>query len=131
MNLPFYLSRRFFRVGNPILLFEHLSATYGRMARYRVGSSHIVLVNEPEFIREILVTQPQNFIKERTQKRMKILLGEGLITSDDPSIAASGASPRPPFTASVSRPMELSWSTAPWPCARAGSPAPRSTSAPR
>ncbi len=39
-------------------------------------------MNEPEFIREILVNQPQNFIKERTQRRMKILLGEGLITSD-------------------------------------------------
>ncbi|MGB0122511.1 MAG: cytochrome P450 [Silvibacterium sp.] len=82
LNLPLYLSRRFFRVGNPILLFEHLAATYGRMAYYRVGPSHIVLVNEPEFIREILINQPQNFIKERTQKRMKILLGEGLITSD-------------------------------------------------
>src|SRR5277367_2104986 len=82
LNLPLYLSRRFFRVGNPILLFEHLTATYGRMAHYRVGSSDIVLVNEPEFIREILVVQAQNFIKERTQKRMKILLGEGLITSD-------------------------------------------------
>ncbi len=82
LNLPLYLSRRFFRVGNPILLFEHLTATYGRMAHYKVGPSHIVLVNQPEFIREILVVQPQNFIKERTQKRMKILLGEGLITSD-------------------------------------------------
>jgi cytochrome P450 len=82
LNLPLYLSRRFFRVGNPILLFEHLLATYGRMAYYRVGPSHIVLVNEPDFIREILVVQPQNFIKERTQKRMRILLGEGLITSD-------------------------------------------------
>lgn len=82
LNLPAYFMRRFFRVGNPILLFEHLAATYGRMASYRIGPSWIVLVNEPEFIREILINQPQNFIKERTQKRMKILLGEGLITSD-------------------------------------------------
>jgi cytochrome P450 len=82
LNLPLYLSRRFFRVGNPILLFEHLVSTYGKMAHYRVGPSDIVFVNEPEFIREILVVQPQSFIKERTQKRMKILLGEGLITSD-------------------------------------------------
>src|SRR5271157_2409421 len=85
LNLPLYLSRRFFRVGNPILLFEHLTTTYGRMAHYRVGPSDIVLVSEPEFIREILIMQPQNFIKERTQKRMKILLGEGLITSDGES----------------------------------------------
>ena len=33
-------------------------------------------------IQEILINQPQHFIKERTQRRMKILLGEGLITSD-------------------------------------------------
>ena len=82
LNLPLYLSRRFFRVGNPILLFEHLTRVYGKMAHYRVGPSDIVLVSEPEFIREILVVQAQSFIKERTQKRMKILLGEGLITSD-------------------------------------------------
>jgi cytochrome P450 len=84
-NLPLYLTRRFFRVGNPILLFEHLTKTYGKMAHYRVGPSDIVLVNEPEFIREILITQAGSFIKERTQKRMRILLGEGLITSDGES----------------------------------------------
>jgi cytochrome P450 len=82
MNLPFYLLRRFFKPGNPIALFEHLAKTYGHMAHYRLGLSHIIFVNEPEFIHEILINQPQHFIKERTQRRMKILLGEGLITSD-------------------------------------------------
>jgi cytochrome P450 len=82
LNLPFYLLRRFFRPGNPIVLFEHLAKTYGRIAHYRLGFSHIVFINDAEFIREILIQQPQNFIKERTQRRMKILLGEGLITSD-------------------------------------------------
>ncbi len=82
LNLPFYLLRRFFKPGNPIALFEHLAETYGRMAHYRLGLSHIVFVNQLDFIQEILINQPQNFIKERTQRRMKILLGEGLITSD-------------------------------------------------
>jgi cytochrome P450 len=82
LNLPFYLLRRFFKPGNPIALFEHLARTYGRIAHYRLGLSHIIFINEPEFIHEILIKQPQHFIKERTQRRMKILLGEGLITSD-------------------------------------------------
>src|SRR5580700_5757965 len=82
LNLPFYLLRRFFKPGNPIALFQHLAQTYGRMAHYRLGLSHIVFVNQPDFIHEILINQPQHFIKERTQRRMKILLGEGLITSD-------------------------------------------------
>lgn len=81
-NLPLYLGRRFFKPGNPILLFEELVATYGKVSHYRIGPSDVVFINEPEFIREILINQPQNFIKERTQRRMKILLGEGLITSD-------------------------------------------------
>lgn len=81
-NLPLYLFSRFFRPGNPILLFEHLTATYGPVSHYRLGRDHIVFVNEPELIREILVNQAPAFIKERTQQRMKILLGEGLITSE-------------------------------------------------
>jgi cytochrome P450 len=82
LNLPFYFPYRFFQPGNPIALFEHLTETYGPTTHYRLGRTHIVFTSEPEFIREILVNQPQNFIKERTQRRMKILLGEGLITSE-------------------------------------------------
>ena len=81
-NLPFYLFSRFFRASNPILLFEHLVAEYGAVSHYRLGPQHIVFVNDPELIREVLINQAPSFIKERTQQRMKILLGEGLITSD-------------------------------------------------
>ena len=82
LNLLFYLRRRFFKPSNPILLFEHLAATYGRIAHYKLGWQHIVFINHPDFIREVLVNHPQEMIKERTQRRMKILLGEGLITSE-------------------------------------------------
>ncbi len=82
LNLPFYIIRRFFNPSNPILLFQHLAETYGRIAHYKLGWQHIVFLNDPEFIREILIQHPQDTIKERTQRRMKILLGEGLITSE-------------------------------------------------
>ena len=81
-NLPLYLFNRFFKPGNPILLFEHLVREYGNVSHYKLGGSNIVFINDPELIREILITQASAFIKERTQKRMKILLGEGLITSE-------------------------------------------------
>jgi cytochrome P450 len=80
-NLPLYLFSRFFKPGNPILLFEHLQQ-FGRAAHYRLLHNHIVLLNDPSDIREVLVDKAHMFIKERTQKRMKILLGEGLITAD-------------------------------------------------
>ena len=80
-NLPFYYFARFFDRTNPILLFEYLRK-YGRAAHYRMLSSHVILLNDPSDIREVLVDKAHLFIKERTQKRMKILLGDGLITSD-------------------------------------------------
>ncbi len=80
-NLLFYFFNRF-RPGDPISFFEHLAATYGPLAYYRIGRENILFLNDPELIKEILVNQQQNFTKERTQKRMKILVGEGLITSE-------------------------------------------------
>ena len=82
--LPFYFRRKWVSFGEPIPLFEHLHKTFGRIAHYRFLGTTIVFVNDPEWINEILVTQAGSFVRERTLKRMKILLGEGLITSDDP-----------------------------------------------
>jgi len=81
MNLPFYLFHKFFKPGNPILLFEHLR-WFGRAAHYRILFRDVVLFFDPSDIREVLIDKAASFGKDRTQKRMKILLGEGLITSD-------------------------------------------------
>lgn len=83
-SLPFYAFKPWVKFGDPIRLFEYLHRTYGKVAHYRFMGTPIVFVNEPEYIREVLVTQAASFVKERTVRRMKILLGEGLITSDDP-----------------------------------------------
>jgi cytochrome P450 len=81
LNLPFYYFTSFFDRTNPILLFEYLRK-YGRAAHYRMLSSHVILLNDPSDIREVLVDKAHLFIKERTQRRIKILLGDGLITAD-------------------------------------------------
>jgi len=83
-SLPFYAFKPWVRLGHPILLFEHLLKTYGNIACYRFMGTPIVFLNDPAYIREVLVNQASAFVKERTVRRMKILLGEGLITSDDP-----------------------------------------------
>jgi cytochrome P450 len=80
-NLPFYRFHGFFDPANPILLFEHLQR-YGRAAHYRVLFHDVVLFNDPADIGEVLIEKAAFFGKDRTQKRMKILLGEGMITSD-------------------------------------------------
>jgi cytochrome P450 len=80
-NLVWFAWRRF-RPANPIFLFQHLAREYGDIAHYKIGWNHIVFLNHPEYIREILVVQNDNFVKERTVRRTKMLLGEGMITAE-------------------------------------------------
>ncbi len=80
-NLLWFALRKF-RPANPILLFQQLAREYGDVAHYKIGWHHIVFLNHPDYIREVLVVQNDNFIKERTVRRTKMLLGEGMITSE-------------------------------------------------
>ena len=80
-NLLWFAFRRL-RPANPIVLFQHLAREYGDIAHYKIGWNHIVFLNHPDYIREILVVQNDNFIKERTVRRTKMLLGDGMITSE-------------------------------------------------
>lgn len=80
-NLLWFAFRKF-RPANPILLFQHLAEQYGDIAHYKIGWHHIVYLNHPDYVREVLVVQNDNFIKERTVQRSKMLLGEGMITAE-------------------------------------------------
>lgn len=57
-------------------------ATHGDIAHIRLGTQHFVVLNNPEYTRQILVTDNRNFTKGRGLERAKLLLGEGLLTSE-------------------------------------------------
>jgi cytochrome P450 len=95
-NLLWYAFRKF-RPANPITLFAHLARTYGDIAHYKIGRHHIVFLNHPDYIREVLVVQNDNFIKERTVQRTKMLLGEGMITSEGARHRAQRQTAQPAF----------------------------------
>jgi len=59
-----------------------MAREYGDLAYFRLGRQHVYLVNHPDLVREILVTSQANFTKSRALQRAKILLGEGLLTSE-------------------------------------------------
>ncbi|HEY6339142.1 MAG TPA: cytochrome P450, partial [Candidatus Sulfotelmatobacter sp.] len=92
-----WLAFRRLRPANPIVLFQHLADTYGDIAHYKIGWNHIVFLNHPDYIREVLVVQNDNFIKERTVRRSKMLLGEGMITSEDAQHRAQRQVAQPAF----------------------------------
>jgi cytochrome P450 len=81
-NLAWYFLTRRFKPGHPVEFFTYLGKNFGPIAHYKIGREHVVYLNDPELIKEVLINQHQNFTKERTQDRMKILVGEGLITSE-------------------------------------------------
>ena len=80
-NLIWYVFRKF-RPLDPIGLFQNLAKEFGDIAHYKIGPQHIVFLNNPDYIREVFVVQNDNFIKERTVQRMKMLLGQGMINSE-------------------------------------------------
>jgi cytochrome P450 len=95
-NLLWFAWRRF-RPANPIHLFQHLAEKYGDIAHYKIGWHHIVFLNHPDYIREVLVVQNDNFIKERTVQRSKMLLGAGMITSEGAEHRAQRQVAQPAF----------------------------------
>lgn len=54
----------------------------GDIASFRVGPMRLVLLNHPDFIREVLLTNARNFAKGRPLRLAKQLLGDGLLTSE-------------------------------------------------
>ena len=68
--------------SDPLGFLKRTADKYGDIAYYRLGPLHAFLVNEPESIRQVLVTNRKNFTKSRALQRAKVMLGEGLLTSE-------------------------------------------------
>jgi len=64
---------------------ERLARDYGDISYFRVGPRPAYFVNHPDYIREVLVTGNQNFIKGLALQRSRVLLGEGLLTNEGES----------------------------------------------
>src|SRR5688572_25365656 len=67
---------------DPIKFLTGLADRYGDLVGFKLGPQPVVLVNNPDYIRDILVTNNRNFMKGEGLQRAKRLLGEGLLTSE-------------------------------------------------
>jgi cytochrome P450 len=66
----------------PLPFFQNLAAQYGDISYFRLGPQQAFFLNHPDYIKDVLVTNHQNFIKGLALQRAKRLLGEGLLTSE-------------------------------------------------
>ena len=61
---------------------KKIADEYGDIVYFKIGPIRIVLLNQPDLIKEVLTTQHRNFVKGRPLEMAKELLGEGLLTSE-------------------------------------------------
>jgi cytochrome P450 len=67
---------------DPLGFLKGLGDQYGDLAFFKVSGQGILLVNNPDYISEILVVQQANFTKSRLLQRARVLVGDGLLTSE-------------------------------------------------
>ncbi|HJQ31787.1 MAG TPA: cytochrome P450 [Pyrinomonadaceae bacterium] len=68
--------------SDPLTFLARLAREYGDVARCKAGPQSLYLINHPDHIRDVLVTNNARFKKGRALQRAKRLLGEGLLTSE-------------------------------------------------
>lgn len=78
----FPLSHLFSFRRDSIGFLKKIAHEYGDIVHFKIGPIRIVLLNHPDFIKEVLTTQHRNFVKGRPLEMAKELLGEGLLTSE-------------------------------------------------
>src|SRR5215470_3215854 len=67
---------------DPIGFLMSAAHEFGDVAHFQAGSQQYFLVNNPEYIKDVLVTHHASFKKGRGLERAKAMLGNGLLTSE-------------------------------------------------
>lgn len=67
---------------DPLGFFGGLARDYGDIAYVQMAGEHVVLLNHPQYVKDVLVTDQRKFLKGRGLERAKRVLGQGLLTSE-------------------------------------------------
>jgi cytochrome P450 len=69
-------------IGNPLEFFRTVAEHEGSLAEIRLGGRRFYVVNDPDVIRDVLVTQAGRFEKFPAGNPRQKLFGKGLLTSE-------------------------------------------------
>jgi cytochrome P450 len=67
---------------DPISFLSYVARRYGDLTHFRVGKQHVYLLNHPDYLRPVLLTDADKFVKSSGSQRAKALIGDGLLTSE-------------------------------------------------
>jgi len=67
---------------DPLKFLLDSAREHGDVVYFKFGPQDLYLLNHPDYIRDVLVTNSRNFVKSRGLEMAKKFLGEGLLTSE-------------------------------------------------
>jgi len=71
--------------ADPLARFEAWAREYGDIFHYRAAWLPVYFLNHPDYIERVLVTQQQDFLKDRVIQNSRWFLGQGLLTNEGSS----------------------------------------------
>lgn len=81
MGLPLFGNAFAFK-KNPAEYLVECGKKYGDVVLFHLGGLPIYFLNHPDYVRDVLVVKSKQFKKSRAFQFIKLLLGEGLLTSE-------------------------------------------------
>jgi cytochrome P450 len=82
---------------DPIAFFHTLATHYGDITHFRLGWKNAYLLNHPDLVQEFLVTHAAEHLRGPVMQRGRAIMGEGLLTSEEPLHAAQRHIIQPAF----------------------------------
>lgn len=79
-GVPYFGS--YFGLKDPLKLFSEGRDRFGDIAMYRFGPHRFVVINDPVAVQHVLVRNHRNYVKSRSYQGLRLILGNGLITSE-------------------------------------------------
>jgi len=76
---------------------QDLARRYGDVVHFRLGWRHAFLLNHPDLVQEFLVVHASKHVRGPIMQRGRAVMGEGLLTSEEPLHAAQRRLIQPAF----------------------------------
>jgi cytochrome P450 len=82
---------------SPLTYLQRLAATYGDVVHFRLGWKNAFLLNHPDLVQEFFVVHASKQVRGPVMQRGRAVMGDGLLTSEDPLHATQRRLIQPAF----------------------------------
>lgn len=65
-------------------IYDYIRKKFGKSHIYKLDKNDLVFAFDPKIVEELCITKYEDFKKDGAFKRMKMVLGDGLLTSEEP-----------------------------------------------